>query len=131
MKQTDSKYEQIVVRKNTDKVQKEMIRQNSKYLFYYSFKIGVYGQGIKSWEILDWKIPAPDIKLALIQFKMIWHYSVMDKSQRINYKPKDTNARSGIVRQIIEFQAVKRTGKTVIQYKKLFIYNYHEFKNYV
>ncbi len=102
--------------------------------FYYSFKTGYYTQRQSDWKLYDLKIPAYNIREAVIIF-MLHRETHMKLSNQWMAKRKEfvfpnQGAIHLIIRQAIEYKIAKKTGYFLVQYKKIRLITSHEIVTY-
>ncbi len=101
---------------------------------YYSFKIGDPNKGQKDWLLFDLKWPANSFFEAItLHYFHLTHVMLNDNSKglekrRIQYLVPNQSMVEAMYRQVIEYKRIYiKKGYTEHRYKKIGIYNTHNF----
>lgn len=98
---------------------------------FYSFVIGWVDSEPCNRILFDWKIPAVDVKNAIMMYELLQSYKT-NKGFGYSKDPiKLTDTLNDYLYQIREYKKIHQPGRgyTVAQYKKIRHYNRHDIKN--
>lgn len=103
---------------------------------YYSFYIGLPGSPIDKWVLEDIKIPAVNVREALVlhSFHTVYMQYIRSPwmSNKDTFKEPDPWFIKHTYRRVLEFEKKPnpRYGKTLVQYKEIKKYSQHEILTY-
>lgn len=101
---------------------------------YYSFKTGFYGQKQSEWILQDLKIPAVNVKEAVITY--FWHREFQTKvsnkwmMRKSGFEFPSQQLVHMTIRQAIEYTVARKYGYFMVQYKKQRIITSNEILSY-
>lgn len=101
---------------------------------YYSFKVGFYTHTQSEWILHDLKIPAYNVKEAVITF--FWHLEFGQKItnqwilRKKTFEVPSQVAVHQYIRQAIEYRIARKSGFFLVQYKKIRVITGHEIITY-
>jgi hypothetical protein len=102
--------------------------------FYYSFKTGYYTDFQSKWILHDIKIPAYNVREAVIIFMLHRETQMKLSNQWLARKKEFIFPTAGsvhlIIRQAIEYRISKKRGFFLVQYKKVRVITSHEILTY-
>lgn len=102
---------------------------------YYSFKIGFSGSKRSEWVLKDWKIPAIDVREAVLLFFLHNQYKSRMNSKWFGFKKPfylpDKDYAFMTIREIIEYRVARKSGYFLVQYKKINVYTSHQILEFL
>ncbi|MBK6861018.1 MAG: hypothetical protein IPG95_12165 [Saprospiraceae bacterium] len=103
-------------------------------LYFYSFRTGIIGTAKPEWILNDVKIPAYDIKQAIVLFFWLeWFRKKKMNPWKSNidkvFAP-DADWVSYFIRQVIEYEIASKSYCCRVNYRTKKVWNHHEFADF-